>query len=101
MGKVIWKVLTWFSPSENWCTMPEVGDRAVYKEKDLFPFINHEFEDGTFPVPANSDAVLCAYYGTWRQIPPEDERPRHATIIDPFHSVNTRFSMEYDRRCDC
>ena len=54
---------------------------------DMFPLSKHRFEDDEFPVPRNLDSYLTNQYGDWRQIPPEDQRPRHARIIDPFHAA--------------
>jgi len=53
----------------------------------MFSSINHVFEDGEFPVPNDAGEIFASQYGNWREIPPPDQRPRHARIIDPFHSA--------------
>lgn len=74
-------------PSHSVYIQFECGYTHRYDRSHLFPLTTHAFEDGDFPVPANADASLAAQYGNWREIPPEDKRPRHASVIDPFHSV--------------
>ena len=96
--KSTWVTLTMFSSDKYWCTMPEVGEVGIFRKDELFPFGSHLFEDGTFPVPANPDAVLKTCYGAWQQIPPECKRPRHAAIIDVFHPAQAYNSMEYPKQ---
>ena len=93
--KTVWVMLTMFSSDKYWCAMPEVGEIGIFRKAELFPFGSHVFEDGTFPVPANPDAVLKTCYGVWQQVPPESKRPRHATIIDVFHSAQSHNSITY------
>ena len=38
-------------------------------------------------VPKDADACLRASYGDWHVIPPPDERPSHARIVDPFRAA--------------
>ena len=47
-----------------------------------------KFEDGEFPVPAEAEKYLSVRYGAWQKIPPPEDRPRHAVLIDPFHSID-------------
>lgn len=65
----------------------EAGYVHRYKKDWIYPLSNHKFEDGQFPVPGKADEYLASQYGDWRQVPPPEKRPRHATIIDPFHSA--------------
>lgn len=73
----------------------ERGDTYRYRKAWMFPPALHEFEDGTFPIPNNADGILEAQYGDWRKLPPEEERFRHATIIDPFCAAVSPRSMVY------
>lgn len=75
----------------------ESGWTHLYDKSDVYPLTTHKFEDGVFPVPSNSDRVLMLQYGDWRKIPPPDKRPRHAKIIDPFHSSVDNGEIEYFR----
>lgn len=74
----------------------ECGWTHRYNKADIYPLTTHKFEDGMFPVPSNSDAVLAAQYGDWREIPPPEKRPRHARIIEPFSSALD--GMTYSRK---
>lgn len=58
-----------------------------YNTDDIYPVTTHVFEDGEFSVAHDLDAYLHAQYGDWHWIPPPDQRPRHARIIDPFQSA--------------
>ena len=79
----IWRYI---SPGQYYASNFEGMFQRVYDGEDLFPFRTHVFEDGEFPVPNNSDAILTRMYGKWRDIPPPDKRPHHARVIDPFQS---------------
>ncbi len=71
--------------------------KVRYEKSKMFPTVNHRFEDGEFPVPNDADSILKAQYGDWHWIPPPDQRPRHATIIDPFNAAVSPRSMEYPK----
>lgn len=74
-------------PSRSTYSLFETIFHKHYKTADLYPVSTHAFEDGDFPVPHNLDAHLRAQYGDWHWIPPPDQRPRHARIIDPFQAA--------------
>ena len=82
----IWPVKK-FLPSTYTFLLFERGDTFRYRTAALFPSVNHVFEDGEFPVPNDADEILTSQYGNWREIPPPDQRPRHARIIDAFKSA--------------
>ena len=73
----------------------ECGWTHQYDKSAVYPLTTHKFEDGIFPIPANADVVLTAQYGNWREIPPPAKRPRHAHIIDPFHTASPSDGMTY------
>lgn len=68
------------------------GEARLYKKDWFKTTVPHKFEDGEFPIPVEADGYLKVRYGDWHWIPPPEKRPRHATIIDPFHSVNGNLS---------
>lgn len=74
-------------PSNSVYIQFECGYTHRYAYNHIFPLTTHPFEDGQFPVPVNADAALTSQYGNWREVPPLEKRPRHASIIDPFNSV--------------
>lgn len=86
------KVLKYLLPCQSVYVALETGYRFHFRLKDLFPLKTAAFEDGTFPVPNNADAVLSSQYGNWRHIPPPEQRPRHAHLILPLKSALGDFS---------
>ena len=88
-------VLLKIFPSHSVCIQLEAGYTHIYAASSIYPLGRHVFEDGEFPVPGNADAFLRTQYGDWTQMPPPDKRPRHATIIDPFHSASGPYGMIY------
>lgn len=82
-------------PSDNIVACVEKGDVLQHDRHDVFPAVMKTFEDAQFPVPNNSDAVLTTCFGNWREIPPPELRPRHACIIDPFHSIDKDSAMKF------
>ena len=53
----------------------------ICNSKDIYPVKRMNFEGFQACVPNNPDAVLKAYYGDYMQIPPEEKRQVHSTII--------------------
>lgn len=74
-------------PSHHFFLVLENGDTFRYAKNKMYPGTMHCFEDAEFPVPSDADDILTSQYGDWRRIPPPEDRPRHARIIDPFHTV--------------
>ena len=70
------------------------GYRARYETGKIYPTAMAKFEDGEFPVPNDPDAFLIAQYGNWKEIPPPEKRPRHATII--LSTISQKSSMAMD-----
>lgn len=50
-------------------------DRHVFAPEQLFPSRTASFEGRSFPIPARSEELLESYYGDWRTIPAEKDRP--------------------------
>ena len=87
---IVWLIvvfLKFFFPAKQVALCLNDGTACFYEKAKLFPAKMHVFEDGVFPVPNEAEGILEALYGNWRQIPPPDKRPRHACMIDPFHSA--------------
>ena len=74
-------------PSTYTYLLFERGDVFRYRTANMFPSVEHVFEDGMFPVPNNADDILTSQYGDWRVVPPPEKREWHARIIDPFKSA--------------
>lgn len=60
--------------------------RKPINRSDIFPVSRVSFENHTFPAPSNPDKVLSVVYGNWRQLPPKEQRIRHATKVKYVHS---------------
>lgn len=72
---------------------PYVGDvfdhgcNFRYRKEWFSSTKKHKFEDGEFPVPVGAEDYLSVRYGDWHVIPPPEERPSHARIVDPFRAA--------------
>ena len=76
------RIVNLFIPSEKIALC--YGWRPTYNicnSKDIYPVKRMNFEGFPACVPHNPDAVLKAYYGDYMQIPPEEKRQVHSTII--------------------
>jgi hypothetical protein len=80
-------VLAALLPKKSTFMSVENGYIHRHSTSDIYPLGLARFEDAEFPVPGNLDGFLTSQYGDWRKIPPPENRPRHAHIIDPFKSV--------------
>ena len=58
----------------------------AYKKSDIEPGAKLRFEDGTYSVPGNYDAILTKTYGDYMKLPPPEKRTvkhgYHAYYID-------------------
>lgn len=82
-------------PGDRVVSCVENGSTMQHERRDVFPAVLKTFEDAEFPVPNNADAVLTTCFGNWREIPPPERRPRHAAVIDPFHSVDKDCALKF------
>ncbi|MBB6334271.1 MAG: LicD family protein [Schaalia hyovaginalis] len=58
-------------------------DRNIFTPDQLFPVRRCEFEGRRFPIPARAEELLENYYGDWRTIPAEQNRPpRHLRAVN-------------------
>lgn len=85
--KSVLSVLAVLLPKKSTFMSVENGYIHRHLTADLYPLGLARFEDAEFPVPGNIDGFLTSQYGDWREIPPPDKRPRHATLIDPLTAV--------------
>ena len=103
---LFWNVITHILPSVisifNKCFTPKTFTLGFnfpltteFKIRDVVPIKECRFEDGDFPAPNNPEAFLESQYGNWREIPPPEKRPRHATIILPTQSPYVSWAMKY------
>ena len=66
-----------------------------YSKADVFPLVEHLFEDGMFFVPQNAEKCLADQFGDWRTLPPEDKRHHHSHLILPFLNNGVEGTLEY------
>ena len=76
--------------SMTWVFSP-LSRQHVYKEEDLFPYIEMPFEQGLFPLPHNTDAFLKIEIGEGYMTPPPIEKQI------PKHTVEYSTTSDYPR----
>ena len=87
IGRLVFSAIRMVLPCEDYFLILEKGDPCPFKIAWFEPFSKHVFEDAEFSIPADADACLRASYGDWHKVPPPEERPSHARIVDPFRAA--------------
>lgn len=74
-----------------------LGWPVIYKESDLFPTADIEFEGHAFPGPANMESYLTKSYGDWRVLPPPESRHTHLPLLLDFgdETIWTKDTSEF------
>jgi lipopolysaccharide cholinephosphotransferase len=67
-------------PVRYWSYDLDVTWRFYYRDDWIFPLRRHEFEDGSFFVPADSDRVLTHQFGDYMTPPKEADRVQHGYL---------------------
>lgn len=69
-------------------TAKAFGLKKSYRNEDIWPLRELQFEDQLFPVPNNFDAVLRQDYGDYTATPPEEQQNpnRHGNTYDVHQS---------------
>ena len=55
--------------------LDDIMSRNIIRPEELFPTRTASFEGREFAIPAQAEKLLEDYYGNWREVPPEDQRP--------------------------
>lgn len=55
--------------------LDDIMSRNIIRPEELFPTRTASFEGREFAIPAQAEKLLEDYYGDWRAVPPEDQRP--------------------------
>lgn len=87
MGPALW--LTRYRKADSQFVHTFLGGARSYR-KNIFPrqWLRErtpgEFEGGSYPIPAQYDQLLHLLYGSYRDIPPQEQRAqkRHAILVD-------------------
>lgn len=66
-----------------------------FVEETLFPTSEIEFEGSIYRAPHNVNGYLTQVYGNWRELPPEDKRHWHASIICPTQAPDAPWARKY------
>ncbi len=64
---------------DGWICLPW-PDTGIFGTADLFPCRCLDFEGYSVPVPANYDKYLTSLYGSWEELPSEEDRHTHLPI---------------------
>lgn len=59
------------------CLLTSVWKAGSVRKEDLYPLLDHKFEELTVKIPRNWDAYLKTQYGDYWKLPPEDQRVGH------------------------
>lgn len=81
-----------------WRCSPEVPLYQYHQgfdDKVMFPLSRVMFEGRECFAPHDVDAYLTQYYGNWRELPPEDKREWHASIICPTQAPDAPWACKY------
>lgn len=62
----------------------------------IFPLSSHRFADREYSVPAKSEELLTMEYGDWHQLPPENQRDLHASIITPTQAPDVYWAKKWE-----
>lgn len=84
--KTRYKIESWLRKSSEkkysgYQTGMETGLLFKYKEDDIFPIKEVEFESEKFPVPNKYDKILKEYYGDYMKLPNEEDRECHSDEV--------------------
>ena len=77
--KVCVHVMCWFKATILLAAAEAGNRRYAYRKEDVFPLGEAEYDGKRYAVPHNPDAILTAFYGDWRQPPPENCRGGYHT----------------------
>jgi len=83
----VWIISKTALPGKYEIVLDALGGRRLFDKDKMTNLKRWKFEDGEFPVPSDYEPILKLIYGDWRKIPPPEQRPRHAKIIDPIHAA--------------
>lgn len=94
--RLLLMVLRFVGP-KRWHACPGVGVSLYQglKQDELFPFSTVTFEGKKYSAPHKPEALLEAYYGDWRKLPPPEKRQWHASIICPTQAPDAPWARPY------
>lgn len=95
--KLLHKALLCFMP-HRWRYSPQVPVYRYhqgFEYETLFPPKPIAFEGKEYMGPNNMEQYLTDFYGNWRELPPEDQRHWHASIICPTQAPNAPWARKY------
>lgn len=93
--RVVVEVLKKITATQSVFIQVENNFHFRFDKAKIYPTRMMRFEDGEFPIPNDPEAFLTTQYGNWKEIPPPEKRPRHATIILPTTAQNSPEAMTY------
>lgn len=79
----------------RYCAGIGFAEQFGIDDHDMFPLSQVVFCGKEYSAPHNSDAMLRAYYGDWRTLPPPEKRQWHASIICPTQAPDAPWARPY------
>jgi len=72
--------------------------KYMFKRKDFYNTILHEFEGHYFPIPKNYDKVLSNIYGNYNKFPPKNKQNPHHGVIKISFTEGKNWSLNNEKK---
>ena len=82
-----YKAISLLPGKSHWFVNDKISAKT-FSSASLWPLKTISFEDGLYPVPANTHDFLSVWYGDYMHVPPRSEQNRHFVTCYIFHKID-------------